>query len=273
MRNVFKNGSDQNVAVRNDKQKKICPFNSAFIASMSHNLRTPMIGILGFSEMLMTDLKDEEARAKAKMINDSGKRLMETLNTIMDLALVESGHSEIKLVVFNVIDIIKDQLRLFAETANEKNINLALDTFYLNISAKLDRDIFTKIIWNLLSNAIKFTEKGSVAVDVWIEDGKQKYLVIAVKDTGIGIPPDKQAHLFKPLDNMIEVMNRDYYKIGFGLTLTKKYVDMLNGTITCKSEPGEGSTFIVVLKIDYFESVERYSISSVRASIPRERLS
>jgi signal transduction histidine kinase len=158
-----------------------------------------MIGILGFSEMLMTDLKDEEARAKAKMINDSGKRLMETLNTIMDLALVESGHSEIKLVVFNVIDVIKDQLRLFAETASEKNINLALDTFYLNISAKLDRDIFTKIIWNLLSNAIKFTGDGEVTVSIKRIAVEKEHIKLnfSVSDTGIGISKENVSRIFK----------------------------------------------------------------------------
>jgi PAS domain S-box-containing protein len=221
---------------------------TVFLANMSHELRTPMIGILGYAESLYNELSSADLKEMANIILKSGTHLMETLNLILDLTRIESNKIEIKLKEFNVSDIVLDVVKLFSIAAKEKALVLNTIIKDSKVAALLDRRMFSQIIQNLVANAIKYTSKGEVSVEVnKAVIGQKEYMELRVRDTGIGIPPESISKIFEPFRQVSEGLNRNYQGTGLGLTITKKFVEMMDGTITVESTLGKGSVFSVYL--------------------------
>ena len=220
---------------------------SAFLANMSHEIRTPMNGILGFSDLLKEPgLSSETQSEYVNIIEKSGARMLNIISEIMDISKIESGQMEISFQKTNINDRLKDAYILLKPEANSKKIDLS---FKSNLS---DEDAFTltdvnklySILTNLVKNAIKYTDKGSIVFGCELKDDSFEFFV---KDTGIGIPKDRQGAIF---ERFIQADIKDIQArqgAGLGLSISKAFVEMLGGRIWVESEVGEGSTFYFAL--------------------------
>jgi len=222
---------------------------SAFLANMSHEIRTPMNGIIGFTELLKTEKLNINTREKyLDIIDQSGKRMLDILNNLIDISRIEAGQMNVYYNNTSVITILNDLFNFFSLEAQNKNIKLVhhyecrnLDHIYTD-SGKL-----TQIISNLLKNAIKFAKKGEISLNCKIIDD---FIQISVKDNGIGIKPeyyDVVFHRFKQVDddNKVDI----YDGAGLGLSISKSFVNMLGGEIWFESEINKGTTFFFTLPI------------------------
>lgn len=229
-----------------DKAEEMNRLKTNFLANMSHELRTPMVGIMGYTEILKREIDNPELKDMSEEIFLSAKRLLGTLNLILDLSKIESNKSEINAVETNLADTAIDQVKKFEEQARKKNILLKISIKDDQTYALLDRRILGQIINNLVSNAIKFTSKGSVTVEVYkkMSNNKQR-AVFSVIDTGIGIPPESQKIIFEEFRQASEGLSRVFEGSGLGLSITKRFVELMDGDISVDSFVGEGSTFTV----------------------------
>ncbi len=218
---------------------------SSFLANMSHEMRTPMVGILGFADILYKEIHNEDQKEMAQMILTSGRRLMDTLNLLLDLSRVEADKQELNFEEMSLAFSVLDAVELFSPLAQQKNLSLETEILDENVTAYLDENILVKTVNNLVNNAIKYTNKGKVKVIVDSEDGDQPKAVIKVIDTGIGISAENQKLIFEEFRQVSEGISRSFEGAGLGLTITKKYIEKMNGEIYVESEPNKGSTFTV----------------------------
>lgn len=220
---------------------------SALLANMNHELRTPMNGILGFAEILLDELTDPEARIKASNILVSGRRLMETLDAIMDLSYLESDKVSRQFKPVNIDKIVRNVLAVFEPVRREKNIQ-----FFHEVEPGIEvlgnEHLVQHLLKNLVDNAVKYTETGSVNIGVSkvVKDGI-RYVSVSVKDTGIGISPEHHRMIFDAFRQVSEGYGRQFEGTGLGLTICKKIVDLMNGEISVTSVIGEGSEFTFLL--------------------------
>lgn len=236
----------EELVLAKDKAEESSRLKSNFLANMSHELRTPLIGILGFAELLMDDSTDKSTSEKASVIFKSGRRLLETLNLILDYSKVESEMIELKLEKINIINAINDIVNLHSPNAIKKQIELKFETEYNKFYFTTDFKLFNSILNNLIGNSIKFTQKGNITVIFReTELNNQNYIKLIIEDSGIGISKEKQAIIWEPFRQLSEGKARSFDGTGLGLTLVKKYVELLNGHIELESEVGKGSKFII----------------------------
>ncbi len=215
---------------------------SSFLANMSHELRTPLIGILGYAEILEGELKDTELIELARTIKSSGKRLNTTLNNILDISKLESGNQQANLKELDLFKFLREYVKFFKTVAVEKGLSFNFESGEEILNVFIDEEMIITIIDNLLGNAIKYTESGGITLIARREEGE---VVIEIKDTGIGVPEHLQKLIFEPFRQASEGYDRSFEGTGLGLTLVKKYTNLMGGTITLKSKIGEGSTFIL----------------------------
>lgn len=234
-----------------DKAEEMSRLKSNFLANMSHELRTPLIGILGYAEIIKDEAADKEIAGMAKIIFNSGNRLLETLNLILDLSRVEAGKLEIKKEVVDLVKIIGEVIESFQAAATLKNLYITKSTYASSIMFKSDPKILKQIINNLVNNAIKFTFSGGVNIDISKQkENQQESIIIKVTDTGIGIPEDQQKIIWEEFRQVSEGISRNFEGTGLGLTITKRFVEKLGGCISVYSEVGAGSTFSIEFPIE-----------------------
>ena len=250
--------------IAKEKAEEMSRLKSNFLANMSHELRTPMIGILGYSEILKEELNDQTTKDMANTIYIGGKRLLNTLNMLLDLSRIEANRQEIQLQKTNINRVVKAIINNFQSIAIAKDLNLSYAISDENLTAKIDIRIFEQILNNLINNALKFTEKGSIEVTLDLaENDKGKMLVIKITDTGIGIRPEHLDIIFEEFRQSSEGISRSFEGAGLGLTITKKSVELLGGTISVQSKLGAGSTFTVSLPVDETEETSFETPGSV----------
>jgi two-component system sensor histidine kinase BarA len=223
---------------------------SQFLATMSHELRTPMNAIMGFSQVLLRQRTDSLSPHQAQMIeriHNNGKNLLELINDILDLSKIEAKKLEIKLGSFNVVQLVSTTLESLRPLADEKNLELRCDCDGTLKHQEIvsDRDRLRQILVNLLSNAIKFTETGGITVK--LEEGESDRIKIIVKDTGIGIPRNRQQQIFEEFYQGDRGTTRKYSGTGLGLAITKSLVELMQGKIELESQVGKGTTFLIEL--------------------------
>jgi PAS domain S-box-containing protein len=244
----------EELARAKEKAEEMSRLKSAFLANMSHEIRTPMNSILGFSSVLREQLHGSEAEEFAAMIESSGKRLLNTINGILDLARIESNKIELHPVAINLVTELEDILHTLQPLAIQKGIDLRFAPTHKvqNALVEIDPMGLAQIVTNLAGNAIKFTERGFVEVLADIEHSNQREekltgITLYVVDSGIGISEDFIPHIFDEFKQESSGWARDYEGTGLGLTITKRLVDLLGGEISVKSSRGHGATFKVFL--------------------------
>jgi signal transduction histidine kinase/uncharacterized protein HemY len=239
--------SRQELMGAKDKAEESDRLKSLFLANMSHELRTPLNGILGFTEILRTDLSDPDFREMADIIHDSGQRLLDTLNAIIDLSVIESNKTEVYITGIRLHELINDTALLFAEAVAAKNLQLIVDLPDAEPIIYSDKNILIRLLKILISNGIKYTTTGFVSIKATIINNNS--LQLKVSDTGIGIPADKLLNIFEKFRQVSEGHDRLYEGAGLGLSICRKYVDILGGKIQVESVPGQGSAFTVTLPL------------------------
>ncbi|MFO7445971.1 MAG: PAS domain S-box protein [Ignavibacteriaceae bacterium] len=228
-----------------EKAEEINRLKSSFLANMNHELRTPLIGILGFADILMEELKNPEQKEMANTILESGQRLLESLNMILDLSRLETDRLEFDFKPVNIGESLKEEVKRFTHIIKNKKLEFS---FNINddVFSRLDESIFKQVVKNLLNNAIKFTKSGSISLDVLTENNAAgSFSVVRVSDTGIGIAKEDQKVIFEEFRQAREGFNRPYEGTGLGLTITKKFVELMGGRIELFSEKDKGSAFTI----------------------------
>jgi len=220
---------------------------SAFLANMSHEIRTPMNGILGFSDLLKTpNLSGEKQQQYIRVIEKSGARMLNIINDIISISKIESGVMEVNLEESNINEQIEYIYTFFKLEAEAKGITLSfINSLPLKEAiVKTDREKLFAILTNLVKNAIKYSEKGSIQFGYTI---KGKQLEYYVKDTGIGIDKDRQEAIFERFIQADISDKNALQGAGFGLSISKAYIEMLGGKIWVESVKGKGSIFYFTL--------------------------
>ncbi|MFI5316517.1 MAG: ATP-binding protein [Myxococcota bacterium] len=236
-------------AARNDAQRANRS-KSAFLANMSHEIRTPMTAILGYADLLLDEEMQlgDEPRRLLEIVRRNGGHLLDVLNDILDLSKIEAGRLEVELIPTSLAHIVSEIASLMRVRADEKGIALEV-AFETPIPSAVQSDPtrMRQAVVNLLGNAIKFTERGSVRLAVSY-DPESERARIEVRDTGIGIAPEKRDGLFRAFEQADSSITRRFGGTGLGLAITKRIAILLGGDCSVRSEVGRGSTFTFELK-------------------------
>lgn len=233
--------AEQALIAARDEAERANRAKSEFLSAMSHELRTPMNAILGFGQLMeyAGDLPAEH-RDSVQEILKAGHHLLELINEVLDLAKVESGRVDLSLEPVEVDPVTEECLSLVTTLADRRGIHLE-QAGTPGLAVRADRTRLKQALLNLLSNAIKYNrESGRVVVETRTSDGDR--VQVRVRDTGPGIPPERQGDLFQPF-NRLGAEHSEIEGTGIGLTLTRRIVEMMGGRVEVESRPGAGSTF------------------------------
>ncbi len=218
---------------------------SAFLTNMSHEIRTPLTSIIGFAQILGEEIEGSQSEF-LELIEQSGKRLLETINSVLDLARLESNNVQVEPESLDIATMINDSVALLQPLAIRRGIGLSTEGTETPLLGEIDKAGLDRILNNLVGNAIKFTDRGGVVVRL---SSTLTTMRIEVEDTGIGISDQFIPFIFDDFKQESNGPSRSYEGSGMGLSITRKLIEVMNGTIEVSSRKGEGSIFTVTLPL------------------------
>lgn len=232
-------------------------FKTQFIASMTHELRTPVNGITGIIELMGETMLSEEQQEYFQLLRYSADRLSSVINDVLDISKIEAGKLELRTVRFNVKQLIDNVARYYKLQAGRKGLELNslvdpdIPDFLLGDSDKLNQ-----VLFNLLSNAVKFTEAGHIDIEAKMvaKAAHKASINFRISDTGIGIPKEKTGHIFEDFYQLETAKNRKYGGTGLGLSISKKLVNLMGGDIMVESECNKGCTFSFEVEFQSYDT-------------------
>jgi signal transduction histidine kinase/CheY-like chemotaxis protein len=243
---------------------------SQFLASMSHEIRTPMNAIIGMAELLYDTPLSREQKGFVETLEKAGDTLLSLINDILDLSKIEAGDVELERTGFDLGELVESTCDVMSVRARKRDIEF-LSRIETDVPVNLigDPSRLRQVIVNLIGNAVKFTEGGEVVLNIallkeddshYVKPNKDKSvcLLLSVKDTGIGIPKEKQDTIFESFKQADSSTTRKYGGTGLGLSICKKIVNLMGGKIWVESEPGKGSKFCFTVVFDLQEEIETF---------------
>lgn len=236
----------ERLAEQKNRAETLARAREEFLANMSHEIRTPMNAIIGFANQLGESKLDKRQEAFVRTISNASQHLLSLLNDVLDFAKLESGHVSLEHIAFSPKAVLEETLQTFTPGAQAKGLSVQME-----LTAELPEVVMgdplrlRQMLFNLCSNAIKFTEKGGITLSCQAVSGNEQktLLIFSVKDTGIGIPPDKQESIFEGFRQADNSITRRFGGTGLGLSITRKLAQLQGGYIRVDSRPGEGSIF------------------------------
>ena len=239
----------EEIAELTDEIERASKTKSDFLSNMSHEIRTPMNAIVGFSETVLNDSYFDKNRAynDIKHIETSGKNLLEIINNILDISKIESGKETLEEKEYSIAKIIMELASIIQTRIDDKNIKLEV-LLDKTVSSRLygDSTKLFQILLNILTNSVKYTEVGRIRLEMTHQsNGVYETLKFKIADTGFGIKKEDYDKLFEKFARLDMAKNNEIEGTGLGLVITKRYVDLMGGTINFESEYGVGTTFYV----------------------------
>lgn len=248
-----------------------------FLAKMSHEIRTPMNAVLGLTQLLKDSHLSHAQREQVGMLQSAGTSLLDLINDILDYSKISAGKLELEKTVFNLPALLSDCISMFAVNADQKALSLAYEPMpNLPIWVQGDPVRIRQVTSNLLNNAIKFTARGQIHVRLaWraTSQPNQITILVEVEDTGIGLSPEEIDQLFQAFHQADVSTTRKYGGSGLGLAISRQLVEMMQGEIGVRSEPGKGSTFWFRIPLEIGTAPERVEApKSSRATLAGRKL-
>jgi PAS domain S-box-containing protein len=259
-----RNKTAAEAAIAHERAVEASNMKSAFLANVSHEVRTPMNGVIGMNELLLGTRLDEEQRSYAEQVELSGRQMLAIISDILDISKIEAGHLDIDAIDFDLAEMVKEAASAAGALARAKGLQLDLQ-----IAPDAPRLVrgdgrrLRQVLANLLSNAVKFTATGVITVEVSTTPtpGDRTRVRVAVADTGIGVDPERLAGMFEPFTQADVSTTRLYGGTGLGLAIAREIIELMGGTINAESTPGGGSTFWFEVELEGASSTPPVSVA------------
>lgn len=239
-----------------EKAEELSYLKSFLLTNLSHELRTPLTWILGYAQVLMLESEEPKLKEIASTFYRSGHRLLTTINLLMDYSKIESGMLSVRPSEFNLTELVNDLVQLYSMFFEEKHLKVRVTTEYEQILMYQDEYMVRSIVSNLISNAFKFTREGEIEAKITkLQRNGEEFVQFSVRDTGIGIPTEHLDSIWKEFFQASQGLSRAFEGSGLGLTIVKKFVELMGGEVGVSSRVGKGSVFTILLPIRYSKNV------------------
>lgn len=250
----------EELQIQKNKAEEGATLKSQFLASISHELKTPLNSIIGLTELMITDTVNSNVlKEKLQVVLRNGNRLMNLINDILSFSKMEAGKMELEKESFQICDLLNEIDVEIQPLAAEKSLNFIVhNEISIDIIFNSDKKKILQVLINLLSNAVKFTEKGMIILKCRYSDNSLNFEII---DSGIGISQENLKIIFEEFRQLDGALNRKYNGTGLGLAICKRYSQMLNGELLCQSEPGKGSTFTFIIPVEMHQQKKDMQLS------------
>ncbi len=263
--------STEPLAAEVARLKDIIRQKDQFLATVSHEIRSPMNGVFGMADALSRTPLDEKQQRYLSVLRDACDSMLSIANQLLEKGKLDSGQTTLVPVDFDIAEFVSSQVAEFATQAEARGLLLELDTKILTGSRiRFDKTRLAQVLSNLISNAIRYTDEGRVVVRVILQTGHRGKLrlVLSVEDSGIGIAPDKHSQIFEAFASADPTQSALRGGTGLGLNVVRELVSLMGGSIKLDSSPGMGSTFTVALAVEKAESAA-VAVEASRRSLPQ----